>query len=351
MTDWVVHGVDEETRQIAGLAAARAGKSVGAWIDEIILAKEGIDPARNDAPIEPAPVPPVTPIEPLQPVRQRARPAPPQPVESRSTGWVGPVVAMLLIVAVGAAWHWGLIPQSAKTQIAEITQPVSGWFTPETTKTETAGATGSAKTSTESGMPTPAHADIAPLTARAKSGDREAQVELGRRYAEGKSVEQDYAKARDWWEQAAQAGSGEAMIEIARLHEQGLGMPKNQEVAADWYRRAVTAGSARAKTKLSNEQEPAASPAQAAAATPPSDGSDSQQAPLDKSEISELQTLLGRLDLDPGPATGEMNEETVKALRLYQQFAGLPEDGKPTRALLIDLRQVVNAMSTNPPAN
>jgi peptidoglycan hydrolase-like protein with peptidoglycan-binding domain len=66
--------------------------------------------------------------------------------------------------------------------------------------------------------------------------------------------------------------------------------------------------------------------------------------------IKQLQQLLKKLDLEPGPADGVLGNKTKEAIRLYQRFAGLPVDGKPTFDLLLDLRQVVDAMSADKPA-
>jgi len=66
--------------------------------------------------------------------------------------------------------------------------------------------------------------------------------------------------------------------------------------------------------------------------------------------IKKLQTLLDRLDLEPGPQDGLLGDRTIEAIKLYQRFAGLPVDGKPTLDLLLDLRQGAGAMSAeNPP--
>lgn len=50
--------------------------------------------------------------------------------------------------------------------------------------------------------------------------------------------------------------------------------------------------------------------------------------------------------LEPeGPADGQMGRRTADAIRLYQKFAGMDEDGAPSRELLEDLRAVANTMS------
>lgn len=60
--------------------------------------------------------------------------------------------------------------------------------------------------------------------------------------------------------------------------------------------------------------------------------------------IAEVQRLLTMLQFTPGPADGQMGERTVAAIRLYQQFAGLPVNGSADKDLLNDLRKVVGTM-------
>jgi len=57
--------------------------------------------------------------------------------------------------------------------------------------------------------------------------------------------------------------------------------------------------------------------------------------------------MLARLDLEPSRADGVIDLETKSAIRLYQQIAGLPIDGRPSSALLADMREVVRIMDSN----
>ena len=61
---------------------------------------------------------------------------------------------------------------------------------------------------------------------------------------------------------------------------------------------------------------------------------------LDRAGIAEVQRLLAALRFTPGAPDGVAGPSTVAAIRLYQQFAGLPVDGAATEALLRDLREV-----------
>jgi hypothetical protein len=65
---------------------------------------------------------------------------------------------------------------------------------------------------------------------------------------------------------------------------------------------------------------------------------------LNDSERVEMERLLARLDLGPSTADGVVGNQTVAAIRLYQEIAGLPIDGAPSRALLADMREVVKIL-------
>jgi Putative peptidoglycan binding domain len=56
--------------------------------------------------------------------------------------------------------------------------------------------------------------------------------------------------------------------------------------------------------------------------------------------VMEIKKLLGQLDFQPGPMDGTLDDQTVAAIQSYQQTAGLPVDGKPSQALLQELRSV-----------
>jgi hypothetical protein len=64
-------------------------------------------------------------------------------------------------------------------------------------------------------------------------------------------------------------------------------------------------------------------------------------APGNAAMIQEIKQLLAKLDLSPGPIDGNLDQATQDAIRSYQEMAGEPVDGKPSQALLKDLRAVV----------
>ena len=53
------------------------------------------------------------------------------------------------------------------------------------------------------------------------------------------------------------------------------------------------------------------------------------------------------LNFTPGQSDGIAGANTVAAIRLYQQFAGLPVDGTATEALLRDLREVTRTVKAD----
>ncbi len=68
-------------------------------------------------------------------------------------------------------------------------------------------------------------------------------------------------------------------------------------------------------------------------------------ATIGRTEIRQIQALLNRMNFNPGPADGQMGKRTADAIRLYQKFAGMEEDGVPSQELLEDLRAVAGSMS------
>jgi hypothetical protein len=66
---------------------------------------------------------------------------------------------------------------------------------------------------------------------------------------------------------------------------------------------------------------------------------------LETRDLIEMERMLARLDLGPGPADGIVDRKTESAIRMYQQIAGLPIDGKPSAELLEDMRAVVKMLS------
>ncbi|MDC0033599.1 SEL1-like repeat protein [Alphaproteobacteria bacterium] len=182
-----------------------------------------------------------------------------------------------------------------------------------------------------------------------------AQYNLGTLFAEGKGTKKDYAEAARWFSRASKEGLAEAHYSLGMIHENGLGVERDQRKAASYYRSALAAGSSQAADKLTL-LEPALKELSASVeatlpetnVTPSGTGVQptlTKQRTLSVAGIKNLQLFLKKLDLEPGPPDGVLGSKTTEAIRLYQKFAGLPVDGKPSPELLLDLRQVVDAMS------
>jgi TPR repeat protein len=65
---------------------------------------------------------------------------------------------------------------------------------------------------------------------------------LGVLYEHGQGVEQDYKRARRWYEKAAACGDASAMYNLGLLYANGRGVEQDYEQARRWYEKAVKAG-------------------------------------------------------------------------------------------------------------
>ncbi|WP_449258641.1 tetratricopeptide repeat protein [Chlorobium limicola] len=84
----------------------------------------------------------------------------------------------------------------------------------------------------------------------AGNNDAMALYILGRLYAEGKGVRQDYKQASRYYRAAAEQEHPEAMFALGELSFLGKGVPQNDKVAAAWFRRAAEEGSLDAEQVL-----------------------------------------------------------------------------------------------------
>ena len=74
--------------------------------------------------------------------------------------------------------------------------------------------------------------------------------ELGDDYYFGRGMAQDYAKARDYWEQAAVKGNAEALNGLGYLYRNGLGVTQDYAKARDYYEQAAAKGNVSALWNL-----------------------------------------------------------------------------------------------------
>ena len=69
-----------------------------------------------------------------------------------------------------------------------------------------------------------------------------AQRYLGRMYASGEGVPQDYAEAMKLFSQAVLKGDAEARALIGNLYDEGKGVPQDYQEAVKWYRESADQG-------------------------------------------------------------------------------------------------------------
>ena len=74
-----------------------------------------------------------------------------------------------------------------------------------------------------------------------------AQYFVGRMYAGGQGLEQNYDAAAEWYRKAAEKGVGDAQYRLGGLYQKGRGVPKDMEYAYGWYSVAAHLGNNKAK--------------------------------------------------------------------------------------------------------
>ncbi len=91
---------------------------------------------------------------------------------------------------------------------------------------------------------------VASLEAGAVRGDANAQFVLALRYAEGRGVEKDDAKALSLVTKAAEQGLVIAQYRLGAMYERGIGVEKNLPQARTWYEKAAKGGNRKAMHNL-----------------------------------------------------------------------------------------------------
>ena len=77
-----------------------------------------------------------------------------------------------------------------------------------------------------------------------------AMSSLGWLYDHGQGVAQDYGKAREWYDKAAAKGNANAMSSLGWLYANGHGVAQDYGKAREWYEKAAAKGNASAKKAL-----------------------------------------------------------------------------------------------------
>ena len=65
---------------------------------------------------------------------------------------------------------------------------------------------------------------------------------MGVMYYNGAGVEQDYEKAAEWIEKAAEQGNVKAQKTLGDFYLYGVGVEQDEEKAIEWYNRAAEQG-------------------------------------------------------------------------------------------------------------
>lgn len=82
-------------------------------------------------------------------------------------------------------------------------------------------------------------APLPDLERNVADGDISALVELGVRYATGRGVEKDEARALEMFERGVAAGDASAMYAMGVVFANGAGVPQDDAIAVGWYQRAA----------------------------------------------------------------------------------------------------------------
>ena len=80
------------------------------------------------------------------------------------------------------------------------------------------------------------------LLVQAEAGDANAMCHLGFCYYLGYGVAQNYARAVQWYEKAANLGNADAIFNLGVCYYMGKGVAQNDALAAQWYEEAAKLG-------------------------------------------------------------------------------------------------------------
>ena len=163
--------------------------------------------------------------------------------------------------------------------------------------------------------------------AAARAQDVRAMLALGRAFAKGVGVPQDFIEAHKWLNLAAGRGSAEGAAERDALAKE---MTAGERAEARRLARAWRIAAARPETK----PKPAAPAGKAERPKKPAPA-----APPPKHALREAQGLLARLGYKPGPADGIWRPESAQAYRAFLDKAGLAPGDVLTPAGLRALRR------------
>jgi len=85
---------------------------------------------------------------------------------------------------------------------------------------------------------------------QAGEGDAIAETDLGKMYAEGRGVAQDFSKAKRWFQMAADQNQPDALYNLGLMYANGEGATQDYAEAIKWYRLAADRGQSDAQNSL-----------------------------------------------------------------------------------------------------
>ena len=77
------------------------------------------------------------------------------------------------------------------------------------------------------------------LLQKAKDGDAEAQLNLGRCYSDGIGIRQDYKEAIKWYKKAAKQDYARAIRNVGLCYLNGIGVEKDEKEGVKWISKAI----------------------------------------------------------------------------------------------------------------
>ena len=83
-----------------------------------------------------------------------------------------------------------------------------------------------------------------------EESDTSQSYQLGLNYYEGKSIKQDYNKAFELFQEAANQGYPQAQFQLGVMYDNGEGVSEDKNKAAQWYKKAAEQGLADAQNKI-----------------------------------------------------------------------------------------------------
>jgi uncharacterized protein len=145
-----------------------------------------------------------------------------QPKKSGKKNVVVGAAAVILLAAF-AAWRFGLF--------------------------ETVDDTGNCPDVVQTIAKDPRHAAAVCLR-QAKEGDAYAETAVGKMYADGRGVDQDFDQAKFWFEKAVLQKQPEALYNLGLMYANGDGVQQDWTEAVRWYRLAADRGQVDAENSL-----------------------------------------------------------------------------------------------------